>query len=178
MNTYSPRIASLEDESKISILYKTVAKLSGGIAREEFEITAAYIKNNLEKSLKTGICLVVPHPENPELLIAEIHCSKLEPQLFKHTLTDLTIAVHPDFQGKGVGKAIFTHLLEHIETYRPEILRVELVARESNQKALQFYQKIGFKMEGRFENRITSKDGGFEADIPMAWMNKNFKKNL
>jgi ribosomal protein S18 acetylase RimI-like enzyme len=173
--TYLPRIASLEDESKVLILYKTVARISGGIARIESEITESYIKNNLEKSLKTGVCLVISHPENEKELIAEIHCSKLEPQLFKHTLSDLTIAVHPDFQGKGVGKAIFMHLLNHIENSRTDILRVELITRESNQKAITFYQKIGFKIEGRFENKIINPDGTFEADLPMAWMNKNFK---
>lgn len=174
MNSFSIRTATLADELKILTLYKTVAKISGGIARIESEITESYIKNNLEKSLKTGICLVIPHPENAEELIAEIHCSKLEPQIFKHTFSDLTIAVHPDFQGKGIGKNIFTYLLHYIENTQHDILRVELIARESNQKAIEFYQKIGFKIEGRFENRISNPDGTFEADIPMAWMNKNF----
>ncbi|MCU0438864.1 MAG: GNAT family N-acetyltransferase [Raineya sp.] len=172
---YIIKNATASDETLILNLYKTVARISGGIARIESEITESYIKNNLEKSLKSGVCLVISHPENTQELIAEIHCSKLEPQIFKHTFSDLTIAVHPDFQGKGVGKAIFMYLLNYIENTRHDILRVELIARESNQKAIEFYQKIGFKIEGRFENRISNPDGTFEADIPMAWMNQNFK---
>ena len=35
-----------------------------------------------------------------------------------------------------------------------------------NRKALEFYQKLGFKIEGRLEKRIRGAHGGFEADIP------------
>jgi ribosomal protein S18 acetylase RimI-like enzyme len=43
------------------------------------------------------------------------------------------------------------------------------IARESNQKALAFYQSLGFVREGRLEGRIRGA-GGPEADIPMAWL--------
>lgn len=32
------------------------------------------------------------------------------------------------------------------------------------------YQTLGFVIEGKMVNRIRSVDGGFEADIPMAWI--------
>jgi ribosomal protein S18 acetylase RimI-like enzyme len=84
----------------------------------------------------------------------------------------LTIAVHPDFQGFGIGKALFTELMRQTTENRPDILRVELIARESNAKAIEFYKKLGFAAEGRMTNRIASVGGGFEADIPMAWLRK------
>ena len=66
--------------------------------------------------------------------------------------------------------------MNYIELKRPDILRVELIARESNTKAIDFYKQIGFVQEGRFEKRIIGTDNQFEADIPMAWFNKNFIK--
>jgi len=57
---------------------------------------------------------------------------------------------------------------------RSDILRIELIARESNKKAIAFYQKLGFQIEGRLLNRIKT-ESGFEADIPMAWMNDNYQ---
>jgi len=89
-------------------------------------------------------------------------------------LSELTIVVHPDFQGKGVGKLLFLHLLQEIKAHRKDIYRVELIARESNRKAIAFYQSIGFKIEGRLVGRISTGHGAFEADIPMAWFNENF----
>lgn len=173
--TYSVRMATVADQNAIFNLYKTVAKNVGGIAREEDEITENYIANNLHKSLEKGICVVVENPTNKNELIAELHCYQLEPKVFAHILSELTIVVHPDFQGLGLGKQIFTYLLTYIELHRKDILRVELIARESNKKAIEFYQKIGFQQEGRFEKRIKSHTASFEADIPMAWFNKNFE---
>ncbi len=90
-------------------------------------------------------------------------------------LSELTVAVDPNYQGKGIGKLIFQSLLNIIQEERNDILRVELITRESNQKAIQFYQKLGFIIEGRFEKRISASTNTFEADIPMAWFNLNFK---
>lgn len=172
--TWIVRKTNITDSEKILSLYKSVAKYSGGIAREEDELTMQYVENNIQKSLQSGIGLVVEQPQEVQVLIGEIHTYKLEPRVFSHVLSELTIAVHPDFQGKGLGRILFESLIKYVETERTDILRVELIAREGNTKAIGFYQKIGFSIEGRFEKRINAKNGQFEADIPMAWFNKNF----
>ena len=102
-------------------------------------------------------------------IAGEIHCYSPAPRVFAHVLSDLTIAVHPDFQGSGVGKVLFTQLLAEVTTKVPHISRVELIARESNQRAIGFYQKLGFVIEGKMVNRIKNSNGQVEADIPMAW---------
>lgn len=169
-----PRFADISDAEGIMGLYKAVARNVGGIAREVSEITPDYVRGNLEKSCENGICLVVENPVNDRQLLGEIHCYKLQPTVFNHILSELTIVVHPDVQQKGIGKLLFASLLKHIEEVRNDILRVELIVRESNTRAQAFYQQIGFKQEGRFEKRIDTKSGSFEADIPMAWFNVNF----
>lgn len=161
------RAATLSDLNLIAKLYQAVAVIPGGIARQADEITWEYVENNLSKSLQNGICLVA---EEDNQVVAEIHSFKLVPKVFDHVLSELTIVVHPDCQGKGIGKEIFTTFLQEVKTNRPEILRVELIARESNEKAINFYQKIGFRIEGKLENRISNSDGTFESDIPMAWV--------
>ncbi|MBP6822188.1 MAG: GNAT family N-acetyltransferase, partial [Acidobacteria bacterium] len=108
------------------------------------------------------------HSESGQI-VGEIHAYALGPKVFAHVLGELTIAVHPEHQGQKLGKALFTELLRQVSESRPDILRVELIARESNQKAIEFYQKLGFKIEGRFVDRIQSVGDGVEADIPMAW---------
>lgn len=171
---FAPRFSTLNDRDKIFALYKAVAKMPGGIAREEDEITAAYIGSFMEKAAVSGIQLVLENPENPVELIAEIHCYKLGPRVFSHVLGELTIVVHPSFQGKGAGRALFKYLLNYIEEERRDIMRVELIARESNKKAISFYKSLGFEQEGRLEKRVCPPKGDYEADIPMAWFNRNF----
>lgn len=175
MIEYKARFAKLEDRKKIFRLYKAVARNIGGIAREPDEISLKYVSHNLQNALDSGVCLVIDNLINAEEIVAEIHCYKLTPKVFSHVLSELTIVVHPDFQSLGLGKLIFTSLLQHIEKKRKDILRVELIARESNRKAIALYESIGFKIEGRFEKRINNKTKEFEADIPMAWFNKNFE---
>ncbi|GAB3901140.1 N-acetyltransferase [Larkinella knui] len=173
---YKTRFAELKDEAGIYDLYQQVARIPGGIAREVDEITPGYVAGNLQKSIRNGVSLVIEDPENPGVIRAEIHSYKLEPRVFNHILSELTIVVHPDFQNQGLGKRLFMDLLKHVEENRSDILRIELIARESNARAIEFYQKIGFTSEGRFEKRIDTKTGPFEADIPMAWFNRNFGK--
>jgi ribosomal protein S18 acetylase RimI-like enzyme len=172
-----PRVPSLLDRKKIVTLYKKVSRNIGGIARTESEITLAYVSYFMTKSKQNGIQLVIENLENSNELIAEIHCYKLEPKVFDHILSELTIVVHPSFQRMGIGKLLFNKLLYLVESEMPNILRIELIARESNTNAINFYNKIGFKIEGKLENRIRSNNGNLEADIPMAWFNKNYKGN-
>lgn len=150
--------------------------MSGGIARSEEEINAEYIQHFMDQASLTGLQLVIDHPENPGSIIAEIHGYKLTPKVFLHVISELTIAVDPEFHGRGVGKTIFGNFLSYIEQYRTDILRVELVTQETNLKALKLYKALGFEPEGRFHKRIRMYDNQLDADIPMAWFNKNFIK--
>jgi ribosomal protein S18 acetylase RimI-like enzyme len=114
-------------------------------------------------------------------LIGSMIKYKLQAKIFEHVLTEGSILIDPDFQGKGIGSKLITIFLSVIEKKHPEIARIELIARESN-PAIKLYEKLGFKKEGRFENRVRGINGGLEADIPMAWFNSHYtnteKNNL
>jgi len=168
---FTVRHATPSDVSKIYTLYKKVAEIPFGIARSPDEVTEEYIQQFTRNAAVSGIQLVIDNPAGETGIVAEIHCAQFEPKIFNHVLSDLTIAVHPAFQGQGLGKKIFSHLLQHISTNRPDILRVELFTQESNERAIALYKKIGFLPEGRFEKRVPGHNNLLEADIPMAWFN-------
>ena len=168
------RTAAYDDHQKIKELYQRVAAVPGGIAREASEITDEYVDTFLRNSIEHGLIIVAEHPEDNTRIIAEIHGYKSSIKIFQHVISQVTIVVDPAFQGKKLGKTIFTIFQEEIAVNHRDIGRVELFTRESNAKALKFYQSIGFVIEGRFEMRIKNSDGTYEADIPMAWQNPNF----
>lgn len=180
MMIYStPRPATLYGKQKIIALYREVALRSGGIVREAHEVTEEYVDKFLRNSLADGIILVVDNVEN-DRIVGEIHTYKHGINVFSHVLGYLTVAVHPSFQRKGIGRALFTSLLDKVRSNYPEVLRVELISKESNSVAIGFYRSLGFVEEGRMEMRIKRQDGRFEADIPMAWINpykENFDEN-
>jgi len=169
------RTAAIEDMEMIRQLYKEVAGRDGGLARTAEEITEEYVRTFLTKSIASGLILVAEHPEDPNVLVGEMHAYNPGPSVFRHVFSDLTIAVRPDFQGKKIGRTMFTIFLEEVGIHRTDIGRVELIARESNERAIKFYQSFGFQIEGRFEMRIRRPDGDYEADIPMWWQNPNFE---
>lgn len=169
------RTASLQDFIKIKHLYREVARQKSGIARMDDEVTDDYVKNFITQSLDTGLILVAEHPDDADQLIAEVHAYKTGVKVFDHVLGDLTLVVHPSFQGKKIGRTIFTIFLEEIGQNRNDIGRVELIARESNMAAIALYQSLGFSIEGRLEMRIKTPSGSYEADIPMGWQNPNYE---
>jgi ribosomal protein S18 acetylase RimI-like enzyme len=169
------REATIQDVDAIFALYRKVAGIEGGIARLEHEITREYITTFVHKAVDSGMIIVGENPDNPSELIAEIHAFRNGLSVFSHVLGDLTLVVHPDHQGKKIGRTIFTIFLNEIAQNRPDIGKVELISRESNMKAIQLYQSLGFRIEGRLEMRIKTTRGDYEADIPMGWQNPSYE---
>jgi ribosomal protein S18 acetylase RimI-like enzyme len=170
------RKSTIKDTGDIFRLYKSLSKSNSGLARDESEITKKYVEEFTLRALKTSTQFVVADVAKENTIVGEIHCYKLEPRVFNHILTDLTIVISPEYQKKGLGKKLFETLLSNISNNRADILRVELTVRESNANALKLYESLGFKAEGRFEKRIRSANNQLEADIPMAWFNPKFRR--
>ncbi|MBP2476214.1 ribosomal-protein-alanine N-acetyltransferase [Crossiella equi] len=72
-----------------------------------------------------GLALVA----GPPLAEAEVH----------------TVAVDPDWQGKGIGRALMDNLLAHADGRRAEVF---LEVRTDNQPAITLYEKLGFEIVG------------------------------
>jgi ribosomal protein S18 acetylase RimI-like enzyme len=156
-------------------LYKRVARHEGGIARLESEVTQEYVSNFVTKAVASGLIIICEHPDNPEVIIGEIHAYKSGLKVFNHVLGDLTLVVDPEHQGKKIGRTMFTIFLNEIVKNRPDVGKVELISRESNARAITLYQSLGFRIEGRMEMRIRDTNGCYEADIPMGWQNPNYE---
>ena len=161
------RAATADDAVAIFEVYRRVAAIPGGLARLEGEIDRGYVSNFLHRSLDNGMALVAENGDGR--IVGEIHAYSPGIYCFSHVLSELTIAVDPDQQSRGIGRQLFQVLLGRITDERPDVTRVELIARESNIKALRFYESLGFVPEGRLTGRIKNVDGSFESDIPMAW---------
>ena len=149
-------------------LYRRVAAHPGGLARMADEIDENYISNFINKTIDQGLGLIAV--DRNRQVVGEVHAYKPGLYCFSHVFSDLTIAVDPNFQSKGIGRKLLNLFLSKVIDTYPEITRVELIARESNKKAIQLYQSLGFIVEGKLSGRIRNIDNTFESDIPMAWI--------
>ena len=55
----------------------------------------------------------------------------------------VSIAIHPDYRRKGYGKMLMEHVLKFMKG------RIILQVRKSNEIAINFYKKLGFKEVGK-----------------------------
>lgn len=166
------RFLTLEDAPKVVDLYRAIAHNKGGFVRAEEEISLAYVEKSLRRAQSggIGICAV---ERATQRLVGVITARRLGLKVFEHVLSQVTIGVDPEFQSQGIGRRLFLDFIEHVQDNRPDILRIELIARESNPRQISFYEAIGFRREGTFERRIRNANGEFEADIPMAWLKQD-----
>ena len=161
------RRANSADRKGILALYRAVAAVPDGIARTPDEVTDAYVDGFMQRAAQDGIELVY---EVDGTVVGEMHASRVGIASLAHLLTDLTIAVSPDAQGRGVGRALFQEMLREVTHNMPHITRIELFARESNVRARTLYASLGFVEEGRLRARVNNARGEPEMDTIMGWL--------
>ena len=137
----------------------------GGLGRLPHEMDLAWAEESLGHAVNGGIAVGAWIDDR---LGGVIKASRMPSVQFQHVLWDLTVAVDPEYQGRGVGRGLFEALFAAAETLTPKVERIELVVREGLRHAIRLYENMGFKPEGRFERRFHLADGSYEADIPMA----------
>ena len=165
MTDFSVRPATPEDASAILALHRKVAAQPGGLARQPDEVTAEYVAHAMAFAADGGVNLVAVDTDGA--LCGELHVERMKVAIFAHVLTDLTVAVAPDWQGRGVGSALFRALIETARTMTPPIGRIELWTGAANLGAQRLYQRLGFQIEGRMIGRGRYPDGHVEDDIVM-----------
>lgn len=158
------RPLSLLDVDALVAMHRATAAAPGGLARTPQEIDAAYVSGFVAKANAGGVAL---GGWSDGALAGEIHAARMGIAQFAHVLTDLTVAVHPEWQGKGVGTRLFQALFAAAAGLTPRVERIELMVREGNANAIRLYERLGFRIEGRFPGRVRLPDGGVEADIAM-----------
>jgi GNAT superfamily N-acetyltransferase len=158
------RAATLADREAIVALHKAAAVTPGALARAPEEVTPTYA----EGAIKSDVCLVAV--ETDGFICGEIHAKRETVALFAHVLGSLTVAVHPERQGRGIGSKLFEALIAWAKAQQPPILRLELAAGAGNPGAIRLYERLGFKHEGRQVARGRLPDGRFEDDILMGML--------
>jgi GNAT superfamily N-acetyltransferase len=165
MSVFTVRSAVPEDAASILALHRKVAAQPGGLARQPDEVTADYVAHAMAVAADGGLNLVAVDANGA--LCGELHVERMKVAIFAHVLTDLTVAVDPDWQGRGVGSALFRALIDAARTLTPPVGRIELWTGAANLGAQRLYERLGFKIEGRMIGRGRLPDGTVDDDIVM-----------
>ena len=162
MADYSFRPLSLADAPGVLAVMQ---RAKGGLGRLPEEMDLPWTEEVLAGALSNGVAIGA---WNNSRLMGMIKASRMPSVQFQHVLWDLTVAVAPEAQGRGVGQSLFTELIANARSMIPRVERIELVVREGLPHAIRLYERLGFRSEGRFEKRFRLSNGSYEADLPMA----------
>ncbi|TDT52073.1 GNAT family N-acetyltransferase [Fonticella tunisiensis] len=115
-----------------------------GIISERITRTEAFI-NGLTDNDHVLVAEIEEEGQKKVVGIIGLHINK---NLRTRHSASLGIAVHRDYQGKGIGKALFQKILDLADNWLM-LVRVELGVFVDNERAINLYKSMGFEIEGR-----------------------------
>jgi ribosomal protein S18 acetylase RimI-like enzyme len=148
---FTIRKACVEDAHILAEAEREIARTPGFLASHPDELKDENFTAKI-KALSTA--------ENGRYLVAEQNGEITGHAMFDPLLlaairhvVQLTLAVHPGWQGKGVGKALLFELIQWGRK-APLVEKAELHVRSGNTVAQTLYRKMGFVEEGRLKRRV------------------------
>jgi putative acetyltransferase len=98
---------------------------------------------SLYRELLASACLYV-YPVDG--LVAGFYKASRHPGRAAHVAVLGTLALAPDYQGRGIARAMIVEALDALRTEGAR--RIELTVESDNPKAIGFYERLGFEHEG------------------------------
>jgi ribosomal protein S18 acetylase RimI-like enzyme len=158
------RTARVEDAPVLAQAERAISATPGLLVSQPAEVT--------DEKLALKIAALAA-ADNGRYLVAEaaseiVGHGMLDPLPYaavRHVV-HLTLAVHPGWQGQGVGQALLEALIEWAKT-APALEKIELNVRSSNTAAQALYRKLGFSEIGRWHRRVKVAPGQYLDDVAM-----------
>jgi len=106
-------------------------------------------------------------------VVGQATCFRLQFARIQH-VASLALQVHPDVQGRGVGRSLWNGLLNWATAPdRSALIRLQLVIRADNVRAIRLYESTGFRIESRRRAMIREKSGTLLDDLVMVRLLSN-----
>lgn len=158
------RDAQLADAQLLVEAEKKITKEAGYLVSRPHELTLESFQKKIENlsQIPNGKYIVI---ENENSIVGHAFLDPMGLEAIQH-IVRLTIAVHPGFEGKGIGFLLMSHLIDWARA-NSAVEKIELNVRASNLRAIRLYQKLGFNVEGRIRNRVKLPNGLYVDDLEM-----------
>jgi len=101
-----------------------------------------------------------------EVPVGQGHLQTFDSRPRRKHVGSIGMAVHDDWQGKGIGTALMAALLDMADNWF-NLLRVELDVFSDNEPAIRLYKKFGFIAEGT-ARKYAFRDGEYADVLRMA----------
>ncbi|MFC1697433.1 GNAT family N-acetyltransferase [Nanoarchaeota archaeon] len=135
-------------------IYKETFKVHNIFEQEDNKILE-YLEYTLEKTTKNDGCIFGAIVDNK--IVGALILSKFQTGKDNHSLWKFRhVAIKEDQQGKGVGSLLIAEaekeLQNLIQNNKIKTAKIEITVSENEVRAVEFYEKNGFKVEGSLTN--------------------------
>lgn len=154
------RRARIEDAAILADAERAIARTPGRLASRPDEI-----RDDAMRSKIAHAALFLVAEENGEI-VGHGLLERRDLAVTSHVVF-VSLAVHEGHQGKGFGKALMEELIAWARS-APDVEKIELNVRSSNDRAIGLYRSLGFVEEGRWTKRIKIGPGEYLDDVMMA----------
>ncbi len=159
------RKACIEDALACVQAEREIAATPGFLVSKPFELLEDEFRATILKSIqpKSVIYLVA---ECDREIVGHAFLEPLHRNAISH-VADLTMAIHPGWQGKGIGTQLLQALIKQAKA-SGHIEKIALHVRATNERAIALYTKAGFIQEGRLKKHVKINATEYIDDILMA----------
>ena len=164
MNTIQVRRAGSEDAPAFARMMAD-EDVFGQLLQLPFPDPAAWRKR-LEAASEPGRADITLVAELDGEVVGSAGMHSAAPNLRRRHALMLGINVVKPAQGRGVGTALMEALIDYADRWAG-VLRIELVVWVDNERAISFYKKFGFEVEGRLR-AYGLRDGRYDDVLAMA----------
>jgi len=151
------RRTAVGDAERLTVLERALAHAKIGMVISPDQVRTidrerALIRETLDEDGSTlGIVA-----ELGDRIVGTALLKQLGPSRCRHVAV-LSVGVHPDFQRRGIGRALMEHLIAHARA--SGLVRLELYVRSDNDRAQTLYRSLGFAHEGTRARFVRLDDG-------------------
>ncbi|MBI3271050.1 MAG: GNAT family N-acetyltransferase [Planctomycetes bacterium] len=158
------RAARVEDAETLAAAEVETARVPGFLVSRPYELKREAFETRIRDLAAAGRYVVAVEDGR---IVGHALLEPMPLEALRHVLR-LTLVVHPGSRGRGIGRTLMADLLGWAQA-RPEVGKVELLVRATNDVAIRLYRRCGFVEEGRLRRRLRLPNGEYLDDLTMAW---------
>ncbi len=172
--SYKIRLAKDTDKEKIHSLIRE------SIAREKMlsnplQVPAGFMEEFVDKVIRKEKMLVVENSMEEMELIGEIHDYSVSGKKDNDIkLREFIFYSRMDRDKRESETKLVNWLYGEIQKKHSDVFRVELNAPFSNPDSVDHFRKMGLRVEGQYERRLSRSSGSVNLVIPLSWSNPSF----
>lgn len=159
------REATEQDQPSINAMDIAIYEIGDGVIMSIDELRQVQIEKADVRIPKVGDG-ILQVAVNHSLVVGQAALRRRTLVALSH-VAGVDLSVHPEWQGKGIGRALMDTIMAWGLDPVNELSRIELQVRGDNHRAIALYESLGFQHEGRRINSFCFNDT-FVDDISMA----------